>query len=162
MPIDNQLWQESIIYNSNQLHQVTNLKANLANLDICFILKFSVFYMITFSLILLTYFSIYLILTPVRNYDFSINKFKIANVLLINHFNFCCYDFNLKRMFLLESGNIETNPGPRRCSFIKFCHYNLKGLTAHAVHDFGKMSLIEAFITTHNFDIICLSETFLD
>ena len=31
-----------------------------------------------------------------------------------------------------------------------------------ALHDFVKMSLIEAFITTHNFDIICLSETFLD
>ena len=31
-----------------------------------------------------------------------------------------------------------------------------------AAHDFLKVSLIEAFITTHNFDIICFSETFLD
>ena len=31
-----------------------------------------------------------------------------------------------------------------------------------AAHDFLKVYLIEAFITTHNFDIICLSETFLD
>ena len=38
-------------------------------------------------------------------------------------------------------------------------HWNLNGLTAH---DFVKVPLIEAFITTHNFDIICLSETFLD
>ena len=48
-------------------------------------------------------------------------------------------------LLLLRSGDVETNPG--------------NGL---AVHDFLKVPLIEAFITTHNFDIICLSETFLD
>ena len=62
-------------------------------------------------------------------------------------------------MFLLESGDIETNLGHRRSSFIKFCHWNLNGLAAD---DFVKMLLIEAFITTHKFDILCLSETFLD
>ena len=61
-------------------------------------------------------------------------------------------------MLLLESGDIETNPGTRK-SFIKFFHWNLNGLAAH---DFVKMLLIEVFIKTHNFDIICLSETFLD
>ena len=30
------------------------------------------------------------------------------------------------------------------------------------MHDFVKMSFLEAFITTHSFDTICLSETFLD
>ena len=30
-----------------------------------------------------------------------------------------------------------------------------------AAHDFIKVPLIEAFISTHNFDILCLSETFL-
>ena len=48
-------------------------------------------------------------------------------------------------LLLLWSDDVETNPG--------------NGLAAH---DFLKVSLIEAFITTHNFDIICLSETFLD
>ena len=60
---------------------------------------------------------------------------------------------------LLRSGDVETNLGPKKPSVIKFCHWNLNGLAAH---DFLKVSLIEAFITTHNFDIICLSETFLD
>ena len=60
-------------------------------------------------------------------------------------------------MLLLESDDIEADPGPSG-TFIKFCHWNLNGL---AVQDFVKMPLIEAFITTHNFDIICLSETFL-
>ena len=62
-------------------------------------------------------------------------------------------------MLLLESGDIETNRGPWRSSLIKFCCWNLNGL---ATHNFAKMPLIEAFITTHNLDIICLSETFLD
>ena len=57
-------------------------------------------------------------------------------------------------MLLLESGNTETNMGPRK-SLITFCHWNLNVLAAHA---FVKM---EAFITTHNFNAICLSETFL-
>ena len=65
---------------------------------------------------------------------------------------------NLKRMVLLESEDIETNRGPRK-SFIKFCHWNSNGLPAH---DFLKTPLIEAFIKTHNFDIIYLLETFLD
>ena len=62
-------------------------------------------------------------------------------------------------LLLLRSGDVETKPSPKKSSVIKFSHWNLKGLAAH---DFLKVSLIEAFITTHNFDIICLSETFLD
>ena len=65
----------------------------------------------------------------------------------------------LKTQVLLISGDIETNPGPKILSTFKFCHWNLNGLAAH---DFVKVHLIEAFITTHNFDIVCLSETFLD
>ena len=114
--------------------------------------------MVTVYLILLTYLSVYLFLTQLHNYGFNINTINFANVLLFKYFDFCCYALNLKRMLLLESGDIETNPGPRK-SFIKFCHWNLNGLAAH---DFVKMPLIEAFIKTHNFDIICLSETFLD
>ena len=60
---------------------------------------------------------------------------------------------------LLISGDTETNPGLKNSSATKFCHWNLNGLAAH---DFVKVPLIEVFITTHNFDIVCLSEIFLD
>ena len=40
-----------------------------------------------------------------------------------------------------------------------FRAWNLNRLVAH---DFIKVPLIEAFITTSNFDIVCLSETFFD
>ena len=62
-------------------------------------------------------------------------------------------------MLLLESGDIETNLGLKKSSFIKFFHWNLNSLVAH---NFVKMSLIEAFITAQNFDTKCLSETFLN
>ena len=54
--------------------------------------------------------------------------------------------------------DIETNPGPKYSS-LTFCHWNLNGLTAH---DSIKISLLQAHLTQHNYDIICLSETFLN
>ena len=51
---------------------------------------------------------------------------------------------------------METIPGPRK-SPIKFCQWNLNDLTAH---DFIKVALIEVHTSTHNFNILCLSETF--
>ena len=53
----------------------------------------------------------------------------------------------------------QTLVGPKKLSVIKFCLWNLYGLAAH---DFLKIYLIETFTTNHNFDITCLSETFLD
>ena len=122
MPIDNQLWRARVgIYNSNHLNHFTCLKISLANSDIYITLKFSNFYMITVYLILLAYLSVYLFWTQLHNYGFNINTINFANVLFFIYFDFCCYALNLKRMLLLESGDIETNPGPRK-SFIKFCH----------------------------------------
>ena len=66
---------------------------------------------------------------------------------------------NFKHLLLLLSGDIEINPGPKRSSNITFCHWNLNGL---ATHDFIKVPLVEAFVTSNNFDLVCLSETFLD
>ena len=65
---------------------------------------------------------------------------------------------NFKHQPLL-SGDIEVNPGPKRSSNIKFCHWNLN---RQAAHDFIKVPLTEAFITASNIVIVFLSETFLD
>ena len=58
---------------------------------------------------------------------------------------------------LFRWGDIEKNPGPKYSS-LTFCHWNLNGLTAHYSI---KISLLQAYVTQHNYDIICLSETFL-
>ena len=59
------------------------------------------------------------------------------------------------------SGDIEMNPGPKSSSCNKFsiCHWNLNSISAHY---FIKISLLRAYISVHNFDILCLSETYLD
>ena len=69
------------------------------------------------------------------------------------------FDTIFSKILLVNSGDIGANPGPKKSFPIKFCHWNLNGLAAH---DFIKAPLIEAFISTHDFDILCLSETFLD
>ena len=65
----------------------------------------------------------------------------------------------IKNFLLLKSGDIESNPGPRKSSTLKFCHWNLNGLAAL---EFTKLSLLEGYINVNDIDIICLSEAFLD
>ena len=54
------------------------------------------------------------------------------------------------------SVDIEMNPGPKPSSCKKFsiCHWNLNSTSAHLI----KLSLLRAYISVHNFDILCLSE----
>ena len=98
-------------------------------------------------------------MASVYNYGFNISRFRIGSTLIIKFFTFGYYAFNSNRILLLESGNIETNPGPKMSLFINFLNWNLNGI---AIHDFVKIFLIEAFITAQNFDIVCLSVTFSD
>ena len=39
------------------------------------------------------------------------------------------------------------------------CHWNLSGISAH---NFTKILLLTAYVLVHNFDAICLSETYLN
>ena len=57
------------------------------------------------------------------------------------------------------SGDTEVNPGPKTRSQLSFCHWNLNGLSGH---NFVKVSVLQALAVTHDYDIICLLETFLD
>ena len=61
------------------------------------------------------------------------------------------------------SGDVEANPGPKRnsCQSQSFsiCHWNLNSLIAHS---FTKVSLLTAYLSVNKFDIVCLSETFLN
>ena len=52
--------------------------------------------------------------------------------------NDCFRNLPFVVLLLLRLGDVETNPGPKKSSVIKFCHWNLNGL---AVHDFLKVSL---------------------
>ena len=39
------------------------------------------------------------------------------------------------------------------------CHWNLNSITAH---NFGKIDLLQAYNTTHQYEMICLLESYLD
>ena len=65
-------------------------------------------------------------------------------------------------LMLFTCGDIESSPGPRRRdSWYNFsvCHWNLKSMTAL---NFEKINLLEAYNTINKFDVMCLSESYLD
>ena len=59
------------------------------------------------------------------------------------------------------SGDVEGNlgPKPKPCQSFSICHWNVNSVSAH---NFSKVSLLRAYISIHKFDVICISETFLD
>ena len=75
-------------------------------------------------------------------------------VLYANHF---CLD----EIVLKLSGDIEENPGPKPSSNQSFSifHWNLNSIPAH---NYIKVSLLRTYTSTHKFDVICISETYLD
>ena len=67
---------------------------------------------------------------------------------------------HLVDLLLILYDDVEQNPGPEKeKSLITFCHWNLNGLMAH---NFIKVSLLQTLAVTNDYDIICLTETFLD
>ena len=65
------------------------------------------------------------------------------------------------RSFIFLSENIKTDPGPTPTSgkCFSICHWNLNSITAH---NYAKLSLLTAYNKVHSFDIIFLSETYLN
>ena len=58
---------------------------------------------------------------------------------------------SLIMLLIICSGDIETNPSPKKNTKISFYHWNLNKIAAH---DFSKVSLLLAMATTHEYDII--------
>ena len=62
-------------------------------------------------------------------------------------------------LLLITHGDIETNPGPKskNSKYFSCCHWNVNSILAH-----DKLSLLTAYNSTQHYDIICISETYLD
>ena len=97
-----------------------------------------------------------------KNY-YKFHSFRVRNVLISFLYLIIWYDFAawFRPFLILLSGDIETNPGPKPVSGQSFsiCHWNLNSISAH---NYIKISLLTAYVLVHNFDIICLSETYLN
>ena len=64
---------------------------------------------------------------------------------------------HFKLIQLIHSGDIEIQLGPIK-NALKFCHWNLNSVLAH---DRIKVSLLEAYNSLHNYDILVLGEAYL-
>ena len=62
---------------------------------------------------------------------------------------------------ILLCGDIEENPGPKTKpnDNLSVCHWNVNSIPSH---NFQKIAVLESFVAMHKFDIICISETFLN
>ena len=86
-----------------------------------------------------------------------ISHHAISSLLYV--FTFIYYLLCCSSLILL-SVDIKINPvliSSYGQSF-SFCQWNLNRMSAH---NYGKLSLLIAYNLVHNFDIICLSETYL-
>ena len=65
------------------------------------------------------------------------------------------------KIVLKLSGDVEENPGPKSSSSLSFSigHWNLNSIS---VHKYIKLSLLRTHASTHKFDVICISETYLN
>ena len=152
MPIDNLTWQARVgIFNSSKPLFKTKIK-NRGMLQ--FLLHYTVY-----SLYL---FLTFILIKQVNNlYQVSSRLMKIIPAFFAcfpQNSRYYCFLFFFIQNLLSCCGDIEENPGPKYSS-LTFCHWNLNGLTAH---DSTKISLLQAYITQHNDDIICLTEIFLN
>ena len=140
MLIDGVLWRARVgIFNAFKFQ--TQVKSNMKN-PLLFLKIFLFFINYIYArLIYLISFSTFRFLTNIL----QLVDVEILFLLYIKILLYCC-------------GDIEINPGPKRSS-LTFCHWNLNGVAAH---EFIKVSLLQGYMTERNFDIICLSETFLN
>ena len=72
-----------------------------------------------------------------------------------------CTSFWLQNLLVLLSGYVEINPDPKRTpkANLSICHWNLNSISAH---NYAKLSLLRVYLAFHKFDIIWLSETYLN
>ena len=66
----------------------------------------------------------------------------------------------LQTLLVLLSDDVEINPVLKHTpkASLPICHWNVNDIYAH---NYVKLSLLTAYLAFHNFDIICLSETYI-
>ena len=145
MPVDIDTWRERTgLFN---LSQKFNFYSSFQHT----LLKLS--YYLSFSLtFILTILSLYTELLILHSVLICGNTSSYSDVLIL-------FFFLMKSLLILLSGDIELNPGPKRYFNLKVCHWNLNSLPSH---NFAKLTSLQAYNTLHKFDIICISETYLD
>ena len=86
---------------------------------------------------------------------------SIANQCLNSKYYFFGFHIMVFINLILLYGDIEENPSPKTKpdSNLSACHLNVNSIPSH---NFQKIAVLESFVEMHKFDIICISETFLN
>ena len=131
------------------LFLVINAK-NTCKLDMALTVKFSILILLFFLIIKLL----------------SKNRYHFKYKPLCHCFYILVLILYLNKIWLFGhladlSNDIEKNPGPKsyKDQNLSICHWNLNSICAH---NYIKVNLLRAYLSIHKFDIICLSETYLD
>ena len=88
----------------------------------------------------------------------SITKAKFQNSFVLSFF----FLITFLLLLLILSNDVELHPGPKKDNSkrsFSIAHWNLNTIAAQ---NFVKLSQLEAYNTMHSYDLICLSETWLD
>ena len=135
--------------------QITELTISLFNILVNFTENVLVYFILIVNMIFLTLLDQFSSCNIIYLWNFMIHLFYFR---LLNSF---FANFSGKFDLLMLCGDIESNPGPRPNSGQSFsiCHWNLNSIAAH---NFSKISLLKAYNAIHTYDIICLSETYLN
>ena len=107
--------------------------------------------------------------TPLKIFPYTdkfLCKTLVSGYLVIQYLRIFCvfiliYYLLWCSSLILLSGDIKTNPGLISSSGNCFSifHWNLNSITAH---NYAKLSLLTAYNLVDSFDMICLSETYLN
>ena len=91
---------------------------------------------------------------------FLFSRFRKIKGVFVNIFVFTFFVYLFSQKLLL-SGDIETYPGPKGNlkNHFTICHWNLNSISAH---NFAKVQLLRAYLVVRKFDIVCLSQTYLN
>ena len=86
---------------------------------------------------------------------------NIANQCLNSKYSFFGFYIMVFINLILLCGNIEEEPRPttKPNDNLSVCHWNVNSIPSH---NFQKIAILESFVAMHKFDIICISETFLN
>ena len=100
-----------------------------------------------------------------------------SSILLRAKFRISCTDLNtilyfsitliyvnhfwLYNIFMKLGGDVEENPGTKPSSnqIFSIYHWNLNSISAH---NYIKLLFLRTYLSTHEFDVICICETYLD
>ena len=152
MPVNIEQWRAEIgSFNGCSQHSIVKLHLNLLNLLFSMFLVSSCTIAITACYVTKLQKFLYLDFQAFLSTSISYSNFSHFSKFIFIKRSFTNY------LYLLQYGDIETNPVPQKENDFSSCHWNVKSLI-----DLSKLSQLEAHNPVYKHDFFCISQTFFD